>query len=124
MKEKKVLIVEDEQPIRELFEAALKHKGYTVYSTETGEQALELLEQEAIPVMFLDISLPGMSGIDLCRQVIKKTPDTIAYAVTGYASTYKSSECKAAGFDDYFSKPLPLETLFTAARDAFERQSA
>lgn len=123
MEEKKVLIVDDEDSIREVFELALKHKGYTVFSADSGEKALELLKHETIPVMFLDINLPGINGIELCRKIIKKTPNTIAYAVTGYASTYKSSDCKAAGFDDYFAKPLPLKTLFSAAQHAFEKQS-
>lgn len=123
MEEKKVLIVDDEDSIREVFEIALKHKGYTVFSAESGEEALELLEKETIPVMFLDINLPGINGIDLCKKIIKKTPETIAYAVTGYASTYKSSECKAAGFDNYFAKPLPLETLFNATQHAFNKRT-
>ncbi len=122
MTEKKILIVDDEEAIRHLFKAALKHKGYTVYSAKSGEQALELLSNESISVMFLDLNLPGINGIDLCRKIIKKSPDTIAYAVTGYSSNYKSSECQNAGFSDYFSKPIHLEELYAAAQTAFEQK--
>lgn len=124
MNEKKILIVDDEESIRHLFSAALTHKGYTVYSAESGEKALELLREEPINVMFLDLNLPGINGIELCRKIVKSAPETVAYAVTGYASSYKSSECKKAGFTDYFSKPMPLETLYSAAEDAFSVNTA
>ena len=123
MEEKKILIVDDEEAIRELFTAALSYKGYTVFSAESGEKALELLDQEDIPVMFLDLNLPGINGIDLCRKIIEKMPKTIAYAVTGFAANYKSAECRTAGFTDYFAKPLPLEKLYTAAEKAFADSS-
>ena len=121
MQEKKILIVDDEASIRNLFKMALSQKGYTVFSAESGEEALALLKEQTIPVMFLDLNLPGINGIDLCRKIIEKSPETIAYAVTGFASSYKSVECRKAGFTDYFSKPLPLQTLYSAARDAFQK---
>ena len=124
MSPKKILVVDDEESIRSLFSAALTHKGYTVYSAESGEKALELLEDEPISVMFLDLNLPGINGIELCREVIRKSPDTIAYAVTGYSSNYKSAECRTAGFSGYFSKPMPLDQLWSAAEEAFTSQPA
>ena len=124
MAEKKILVVDDEEPIRKVFTAALTHKGYRVFAAASAEAALEIIEIEVIPVMFLDLSLPGMSGIELCKIILEKHPETIAYAVTGYASAYKSSECKTVGFEGYFSKPLPLQTLFKAASDAFEKYSS
>ncbi|MFH2060557.1 MAG: response regulator [Pseudomonadota bacterium] len=124
MKEKKILIVDDEESIRFLFKTALKKKGYVVFSAESGEKALELLDKECIQVMFLDLNLPGINGIDLFKKIIQKQPKTIAYAVTGYSCDYKSFECKTAGFSDYFSKPLSLETLYTAAENAFIKNIA
>ncbi len=121
MSDKKILVVDDEEAIRELFKTALTHKGYTVICAESGEEALEILKKDRIQVMFLDISLSGMNGVELCKKIIKKTPEVIAYAVTGYTSEYKSSECKKAGFKDYFSKPVPMRTLFNAAQTAFEK---
>lgn len=123
MSEKKILIVDDEESIRHLFSTALTHKGYRVFSAESGEKALELLKEEPINVIFLDLNLPGINGIDLCRKIVDQSPETIAYAVTGYASRYKSSECEKAGFTDYFSKPMPLETLYSAAEHAFDVQT-
>lgn len=119
MKKKKILIVDDEACIRNLFTTALTIKGYTVFSAESGEKALELLEQESIRVMFLDLNLPGINGVDLCRKIIKKTPEAVAYAVTGFSPVGKDKEYEAAGFTNFFSKPLPLDKLYAAAENAF-----
>ncbi len=119
MKEQNILIVDDEKAIRKLFRSALELKGYTVFSAESAEDAVQILEENDIPVLFLDLNLPGMNGIDLCRQVLKTKPETIAYAVTGYTSSYKSSECMEAGFKDYFTKPVSLLKIFNAAHEAF-----
>jgi len=118
MKKNKILIVDDEKPIRKLFHTALQQKGYDVSSAETAEQALEMLKKETFRIFFLDLNLPGMNGIDLCRKILKIQPDSIAYAVTGYASNYKSVECMEAGFKAYFTKPVSLLTIFEAAEEA------
>lgn len=122
MEEKKILIVDDEAPIRKLFHTALKQKGYAVSSASSAEQALELMKNDLFPVMFLDLNLPNMSGIELCQSVLKTHPETIAYAVTGYTSSYKSDECILAGFKAYFTKPISLQTLFEAAEEAFKKK--
>ena len=72
MKEKKILVVDDEEPIRKLFDTALKRKGFAVKSAASAEQALELIKSDTFKVMFLDLNLPGMNGIDLCKEILKK----------------------------------------------------
>jgi DNA-binding response OmpR family regulator len=114
-------IVEDDAPIRNVVEKAFIKHGYTVQSAESAEAALEILKQENIQVMFLDLKLPGISGVDLCKQIRKDKPIAIIYAITGYTSLFELGECREAGFDDYFAKPVELEILWKAARDAFEK---
>ncbi len=121
MDNKQILIVDDEKALRKLFQTALSQKGYRVISAESSEEALEILKTKKIYVMFLDLNLPGMSGIDLCKKILKKQPETVAYAVTGYTSSFNSAECKQAGFKKYFSKPVSLQVLFKAAQEAFKQ---
>jgi len=118
---RKILIVDDEAEIRNIFEQAFSQKGYVVRLSESAEEALEILKQENINVMFLDLRLPKMSGVELCKKVKKRNPMAIIYAVTGYASIYDVILCSNAGFDDYFTKPMDLEILIKAAQDAFEK---
>ena len=118
---KKILVVDDEKMIHDMLSKALTREGYDVICAESAEEALTLLQQEKIHVMFLDLKLPGMNGLELCRHIRKDNPMAIIYAITGYASLFELSDCRDAGFEDYFTKPVDLKTLFKAASDAFDK---
>jgi DNA-binding NtrC family response regulator len=121
MEEKKVLMVEDEQMLIDLYEKAFSDAGYTVRTAGSAEEALEILKREQFWVMFLDLNLPGMTGVELCRKIRKEWPMAISYAVTGYASLFELTECRDAGFEDYFTKPTKLQELLDAAENAFKK---
>ena len=119
--EKKVLMVDDEQMIIDLYKEAFSQAGFSVRTAETAEEALEILKHEQYWVMFLDLNLPGMTGVELCRKIRKEWPMAITYAVTGYASLFELSDCRDAGFEDYFTKPTKLQDLIDAAEYAFKK---
>jgi CheY-like chemotaxis protein len=117
-----VLVVDDERGIREVFREALQDRGYKVYCAESGEKALDILAQErTIRVMFLDLNLPGMHGVELCRKIREDNPMTFLCAVTGHASRFEIVDCLRAGFSDYMLKPVRLYILQQLAYDAFKR---
>ena len=118
---RKLLIVDDEVSVRDLFQSAFNDVGHEVYMAENGEQALHLLQQHNIELIFLDLKLFGMNGIELCRQIKKNKPTSIIYAITGWMGLFEVEECREAGFDDYFTKPAQLDLLFKAVEDAFEK---
>ena len=72
--EKKILVVDDEKMIRDMLEKAMNREGYSVVCAESGEEALEILKDKKIFVMFLDLKLPGMNGLELCRQDTRYKP--------------------------------------------------
>ena len=119
--ERKLMIVDDEFSIRDLFQSAFSDAGYSVYLAENSEQALQILTQDEIDLIFLDLKLFGMNGIELCRQIKKDKPVSIIYAITGWTGLFEVEECREAGFDDYFTKPFQLNVLFKAVEDAFEK---
>jgi len=121
MSDKKILVVDDEKAIISLLKQAFSRAGFEVRPAESAEEALKVLEQEDITVMFLDLNLPGMNGMDLCRRIKKDKPMAIVFAVTGYASLFELADCREAGFDDYFKKPVDMKSLVRAANEAFER---
>ncbi len=121
MVSKNILIVDDDDMIIDLFKKGFNRAGYTVRRAQSAEEALAILDKESYPVMFLDLKLPKMDGLELCRIIRKKNPMAIIYAVTGYASRYEFSDCRDAGFDDYFTKPVDLKILFRAALDGFDK---
>ena len=121
MSEKTILVVDDEKTILNMFDLAFTQKGYQVKAASSAEEALDILADQEIHVMFLDLNLPEMNGIDLCRTIKKKSPMTIIYALTGYASLFELSDCRDAGFDDYFKKPVSIADLLNAAETAFDK---
>lgn len=121
---RKILVVDDEKSTRDLFESAFSDAGYEVYLAEDGEAALAIFgRHEDIALVFLDLRLFGMNGIEICRQLRKKRPISIIFAVTGWSGLFEIEECREAGFDDYFKKPVNLDLLFKSVEDAFEKLS-
>jgi PAS domain S-box-containing protein len=112
----RILVVDDDPAIAEVFSELLRGEGYEVWSAENGQQGLKLTEERHPDVVILDIVLPDISGIEICRQ-IKSDPalaDTfvvlLSGVATGPAATVRGLD---TGADDYITKPVhPLE--FTA----------
>lgn len=117
----KILIVDDEEDIRNLLAEVFSYHGYLPVCAGDAEEALQRLTPD-IQVMFLDLKLPGqMDGLALCREIRKGNPSACIFAMTGYASLFELADCRAAGFDDYFTKPVKLELLLMATRQGFDR---
>ncbi|MBF0377984.1 MAG: response regulator [Desulfamplus sp.] len=121
MIEKRILVVDDDESICLLLKSALVTRGYEVFTADNPSQALQILDNNTVLVIFIDLNLPEMNGVELCRKIIKRNPLTIAYAITGDASHFELAECKGAGFEDYFKKPARLLDIFNAAERAFEK---
>jgi DNA-binding response OmpR family regulator len=119
--EKKILIVDDEDTIRELLEKAFCKAGYCVRLATCAKEALEFLRKEYIPVIFVDLGLEKMNGFELCGHIRKASPSSLIYALSGYAELFSSSDIREAGFDDYFTKPVSIDTLYKVAKDSFEK---
>ena len=119
--DKKILIVDDEPAIRKFLVNAFSKQGYDVISAESAEEALGILDEENIQVLFLDLRLPGMNGTELCRQIRKDNAIACIYAMTGFGSLFELSDCRDAGFDDYFLKPVDLEIFLKTAEDSFSK---
>jgi len=117
----KILVVDDEKAIVNLLTQAFSRAGYDVRSAESAESALTILETENIHVMFFDLNLPQMNGVELCKAVKKNMPMSVIYAITGYASLFELADCREAGFEDYFKKPVNISTLLGNAASAFEK---
>ena len=118
---KKLLVVDDEVSARDLLRDTFGSMGYDVRLAEGGETALEILKEEKIDVIFLDLKLFGMNGIELCKQIKKDNPIAIILAMTGWAALYDIEECREAGFDDIFTKPTNIDILLKAVDNAFEK---
>jgi len=121
MTNRSILVVDDEPVIRLAFSKVFTAAGYKVQTAESAEQALQIMRTTPAAVLFLDLNLPAMNGVDLCREVHKDWPWSITIAVTGYASLFDLVKCREAGFEDYFIKPVESKQLLEAAGHAFKK---
>lgn len=118
-----ILFVDDEDSILRLLSKAFSRSGYRALTANSGEAALKVLQDEEVHVMFFDLNMPGMSGLELCRHVKRERPMDLVFALTGYASLFELAECREVGFDDYFKKPADLPLLLQVAKNAFEKRN-
>jgi len=119
--EKTILIVDDEVTVREIFKDFFGAAGYRVLTAEGADNAIEILNEQDIDVIFLDLRLFGTNGLELGRRIRREKPLAILFAITGWAGLFEVEECREAGFDDFFIKPVEFEMLEKAVGDAFER---
>ena len=118
---KKILVVDDEAPVRDMLKMALDTVGYNVYAATGAEEALKILAKEQIPVIFVDLGLETMDGFELCERIRADNHDAIIYALSGYTGLFDPSDFIEAGFDGYDSKPFNIQNLFKIVKDSFER---
>ncbi|HUJ18538.1 MAG TPA: sigma-54 dependent transcriptional regulator [Nitrospirota bacterium] len=120
---KSILIVEDEETLRESIKRIFTKEGFTVDAAESAEQGLALLDANAYDVIISDIILPGMDGIEMLNKVREQIPDQIFIVVTAYASLDTSVKALRAGAYDYIMKPIIHEEIKQIVRNALRQKS-
>jgi len=107
----KILIVEDEENIREVLSRSLKHKGFLIESAPDSESALAFIQKQEFDLVLTDLKLPGQSGLDLLNHIKEHTYDTAVILMTAYGSVENAVEAMKRGADDYVVKPFRLEEI-------------
>jgi len=106
-----VLVADDDQEMCELAEAILSRRGYQVTWRLNAEEALAELERTEFSVVLVDIHLGGMSGLDLCTQVLVKRPDAVVVVMTGFGTMEDAIGAMRAGAYDFITKPISTDAL-------------
>lgn len=108
----RVLVVEDEEPIRRFITLNLNAAGFQVGEAESGEQALVKLRDFTPKVVVLDLMLPGIDGLEVCQKIRESTPDTFVLMLTARGQDTDKILGLELGADDYMVKPFnPLELI-------------
>ena len=119
-----ILVVDDEEDIRELVELNLRREGYHVLMCETGEQALDRASSKTPDVVILDLMLPGIDGLEVCRR-LKANPKTRQVAVVMLTAKGEETDIVTGlelGADDYVTKPFSGKVLVARVRRLLRRQ--
>ena len=116
----KILIVDDEKGIREIFSLLLEERGHTVREASSGEEALTIIPLFSPDLLLLDMNLPGISGIDLLERVKREFPKTSVIIMTAFGSIRSAVEATRLGAYDYLEKPVDNDELLLLIARALE----
>ncbi|MDI9495762.1 MAG: response regulator transcription factor [Bacillota bacterium] len=120
MDKKKILIVEDEQKIARFLELELKYEGYDVTIAKDGREGFEKGKDPEIDLIILDLMLPGLSGIEVCRR-LRQTSDVPIIMLTAKDDISDKVTGLDIGADDYMTKPFAVEELLARIRVLLKR---
>jgi two-component system KDP operon response regulator KdpE len=115
-----ILVVDDEPQIRRVMRSTLSAQGYVITEAKTGEEALELMRKERPDLILLDVNMPGMGGLEACRE-IRRTSDAPIIMLTVRNAERDKVAALDAGADDYVVKPFGIEELLARIRAALRR---
>lgn len=117
----RILIIEDEVKIARFLELELKHEGYEVIQAHDGRAGLEKALKEKVDLILLDIMLPGLNGMEVCRR-IRMSSDVPLIMLTAKDRTMDKVMGLDFGADDYITKPFAIEELLARIRTALKRK--
>lgn len=120
----KILIIDDEEDIRELLSYNLKKEGFIVESAENGETGLAILSSFKPQLVLLDVMMPGMDGIEVCEAIRSREgfQHTLVCFLTARNEDYSQIAGLEAGADDYVSKPIRPKVLISRIKALLRRK--
>jgi CheY-like chemotaxis protein len=116
--QRKVLVVDDDPVVGESFNRVLSRKGYAVITAANGDEALAKMQAERYDLVFTDLRMPGMDGLEVAEQVKARQPWTPVVIVTGYGSKPSEERARALGVSEFLNKPLSPEMIEDSAAKA------
>ena len=118
MADGKILAIDDEKNIRHLIRSEFTLEGFDVTTAGSGEEGLEKFNQEKFDIVFLDLKLPGIDGIETLQQLKRQSSSTEVIMITGHGEIESAVTSMKLGARDYVTKPFKLDELLTLARQA------
>jgi two-component system, OmpR family, KDP operon response regulator KdpE len=115
-----ILVVDDEPQIRRVLRSTLSFRGYTISEVSSGEEAVEVASKLKPDLFLIDVNLPGMSGIETCRE-IRRSTDAPIIMLTVRSAERDKVVALDAGADDYVTKPFGIEELLARIRASLRR---
>jgi len=124
MRQISLLLVDDEVRFLETTSKVLARKGYQALIAADGSQALERLLANDVDVVVLDVKMPGMSGLEVLREIKARFPLVEVIMLTGHGTIETAVEGMKLGAFDYLTKPCDIDELLAKSREAFARKRA
>lgn len=116
----KILVVDDDEQMREDISEMLSREGYTVTHVGSGEEALEKIKEEHFDVILTDLIMPGIDGMEVLRQSKRIKPAVRVIMITGFGTIENAVEAMKEGASDYVSKPFKINEVQATVKRALE----
>ena len=123
MTETSVLIVDDEEGIRETLSGIFQDEGYNVITAGSGEEALKILKEQSPDLVLLDVWLSGIDGVETLQEIKKTNPELPVVIISGHGNIELAVKATHVGAYDFLEKPLSLERVLLVARRALEKRT-
>lgn len=119
----RILVVDDEESIREFLEIMLRKEGYEVSCVEDGQKALEALKKKTVDMVISDMQMPNMTGLQLLKEVKDQFPDMLFMMITAFGTTETAVEAMKLGAYDYITKPFKIDEVRLNIANALRSQN-
>ena len=118
-----LLLVDDEQGIRQSLSAVLQDEGYRVLAVATGEECLRALEADRFHIVLLDVWMHGLDGLEVLRRLQETHPETVVVMISGHGTVETAVRATKLGAFDFLEKPLSIERTLVVVKNALEHQT-
>lgn len=118
-----ILVVDDEESMREFLVILLERQGYAVQPCESASCALNILGSSSFDLVISDVNMPGLTGIELLEQIKKISPETAVLLITAYTTAEQAVEAMKLGAYDYIAKPFKVEEVKVLVKNALEKSN-
>lgn len=119
----KILIIDDERSIRNALKDVLEFEGYVIELAEDGMKGLEMMKSTKYDLIFCDIKMPNMDGVEVLTKIREEIPDQTIVMISGHGSVDTAVECIKKGAFDFIEKPLDLNRLLVCVKNALEHKT-
>lgn len=119
----KILVIDDERSIRNTLKDILEFEKHKVDLAEDGKQGLEMARSTTYDIIFSDIKMPGMDGVELLTALVENELETPIVMISGHGNIETAVECIKKGAFDFIEKPIDLNRLLITAKNALEKKT-
>ena len=117
-----ILVVDDEEVLQDVLGSLLRKEGWRPMAARTGEEAILVLEREPVDLVLLDLMLPGMSGMEVLKQIRARDPEQVVIVITAFSSIESAIQAMREGAFHYIPKPFKNEEVLLTVRKGLEQR--